>query len=179
MMIIYSLSHIKILKLIIFNPIFIGTIIFTIIGGILAGFLLNLTLRNMIIFIIILALIPFIVLILTTSGVSYGIENNYIIIKYIRTYKIPINEANISLVPYSKVKPVFREAGVSIPGLLALGRYKFANGKHGIAIIYKPQEKALLITYDNKLFVISHPGIEKAYRELLNEIKRYNASTRP
>jgi len=146
---------------------------------IITGFLLNLTLRSMIIFVIILTLIPFIVLILTTSGASYGIENNYIIIKYIRTYKIPINEANISLVPYSKVKPIFREAGVSIPGLLALGRYKFANGKHGIAIIYKPQEKALLITYDNKLFVISHPGIEKAYIELLNKIKHYSTSTKP
>ncbi len=94
----------------------------------------------MLIFMLLVPVIP--LLILTPSRIGYGVGDGYIIIACYKTYKVPIDCANVSLVPYQSVKPTFRVAGVAFPRV-ALGKYKFANGKYGVAIVFHPPIRLL------------------------------------
>ncbi len=175
MTMIYELTYGKLVKMALTNPL----IIIVMIASFIIGAVIILALMEglstwraiaMLIFILLVPVIP--LLILTPSRIGYGVDDGYIVITYYKTYRVPIDGANVSLVPYQSVKPTFRVAGVALPGV-ALGKYKFANGKYGVAIVFHPSDKAIVISYDGKYFVISHPGVEKAYVEPMKLIREH------
>ena len=77
--------------------------------------------------------------------------------------------------PYNVVKPIYRTFGIGLLGL-CLGRVRLANGESGIALVYKLEDKVIVIRYDDQVFVISYSGVEKAYRELMEAVTSWKTS---
>ena len=104
---------------------------------------------------------------------SYGylVEDKRIHIFIMRAYTVPLEEAEIRLVPLKEVKPLPIKHGVHLSGFdaqgLHIGYTILADGNPGHVFIYRPGDKALLIQYRGKRFVIAHPGVEEVYEKLL------------
>jgi len=104
---------------------------------------------------------------------SYGylVEDGRIQLFIMKTYTVPLEEAEIRLVPLKEVKPLPIKHGVHLSGFdaqgLHIGYAILADGKPGYVFIYEPGDKALLIQYRGKRFVIAHPGVEEVYEKLL------------
>ena len=128
--------------------------------------------------IVLLLVIPFIPLaaawLASLSGRgSYGylVEDKRIRLFIMRAYTVPLEEAEIRLVPLKEVKPLPIKHGVHLSGFdakdLHIGYTILADGNPGHIFIYEPSDKAILIQYRGKRFVIAHPGVEEVYEKLL------------
>jgi len=84
---------------------------------------------------------------------------------------VPLEEAEIRLVPLKEVKPLPIKHGVHLSGFdvqgLHIGYTILADGNPGRVFIYEPGDKALVIQCRGKRFVIAHPGVEEVYEKLL------------
>ena len=104
---------------------------------------------------------------------SYGylVEDRRIRLFIMKAYTVPLEEAEIRLVPLKEVKPLPIKHGVHLSGFdaqgLHIGYTILADGNSGHVFIYEPGDKAILIQYRGKRFVIAHPGVEKVYEKLL------------
>ena len=162
----YMYTNIKVFLLVIM-PMFLITAIIIIPGLFKSRTLLrNPVVASVILFILIFPFIlPFIIG-YTSGNIGYWVENCTLYVRTGGTVKIPLDKAEVRLVPYEEYKPVLRTWGVGVPGLV-YGKVLLRNGRKGIALVFQPQKDAILITYQNTTIVISHPGIRESYEKLL------------
>ncbi len=109
------------------------------------------------------ALIPFMV----GGWAGYWVEDSHLHVKAIYHVDIPLDRAEIELVDYEKVRPVYRISGYAGDGIV-LGKVKLANGETAIALVDHHDKYAILVRYKEKTIVISHPNIITAYKKLLS-----------
>ncbi|BES82800.1 hypothetical protein [Pyrodictium abyssi] len=125
-----------------------------------------------------LLLVPFAPLIAAwlaslAGGGSYGylVEDGCIRFFILRAYTVPLDEAEIRLVPLREVRPLPLKHGVRLSGFavrgLHIGYSLLAGSRPGHVFIYEPGDKALLVLHHGRRFVIAHPGVENVYEALL------------
>ncbi len=179
MRVVYEVPYIDVVKVALFNPVMLTIIALTTgITALIFAFLVRgIPLWRAIAFIALLVgfLIASVVLLLP-DNLKYGVEDGFIVVNAYGEHRISIGKGvNITLVDYESVKPTLRLMGVSLPGL-AIGEFKLRTGAKAVVFTFKPEDKAILITYGDKVFVISHPGVEEAYRKLLEMVEGVEAS---
>ncbi len=165
----YMYTNAKVLLFAIIPMIVIAVIVF--VTGLLQSPALLHNLEAVVTFFAIFAFIvifPFITVYISSGHryIGYWAEDCTLYVRTMGTLKIPLDKAEVRLVPYEEYKPVLRTWGVGVPGMV-YGKVILRGGRKGIALVFRPQKDAILITYQNMTIVISHPGIRESYEKLL------------
>lgn len=93
--------------------------------------------------------------------------NTFHINAYLSSDDVQISGMEIGFVDFeSEWEPVWRESGAGVPGL-GTGRYRLKNDKKALVFNHYYQRKLLLISANDKYYLIGHPGIKQLYDELI------------
>ncbi|HET6419501.1 MAG TPA: hypothetical protein VFG19_05045 [Geobacteraceae bacterium] len=65
--------------------------------------------------------------------------------------------------PWQPVRSTYR---YGTPGLTA-GWFTLQNGEKAVIFYHRKPTKMLVLFYDNRIFILAHPGVERLYHELI------------
>jgi hypothetical protein len=110
-------------------------------------------------------------LVVPRSGVGYWVEGCRLVVRtgYTRL-EVPLDRATVKLVDYAEYEPRWKLAGVSLAGL-TYGEFILRNRVRASVVAYQPQKHALLVEADGRVALLSHPGLDRAYRRLLEALE--------
>lgn len=157
----------------IFKPIIYGTPIMVIIGGSLLYNLYKEKGSNkhtkIAFFIFTVAVSVVIILFSSEVGSGWTLEgNNQLIVKAFEIRNIQLSEAKVDLVDSTGQWQLSRKRVGYNSDDLNIGFFYLRNGKPSMVFHHLTSPKTLLILANNEYIVLSHPGIETLYYELLN-----------
>lgn len=102
------------------------------------------------------------------SGWQLG-ENELTIEAMPVTDTIAFSQMKIMLTdPKGPWKPVLRTNGYGTPGL-STGWFKLANGKKAVVFYHTGASKVLIVSAQERYYLIAHPGVERLYNNLIRK----------
>lgn len=126
--------------------------------------------------VIVIPLLTMLVVSLTNAGSGWRLEDDKLIIKaspVSDTIDLPPTKA--ALVDTSGPwQPVLREKGFGSPGL-STGWFKLQNGNKAVVFRHMTSPKTLVLLSNDHYYLLTHPGIERLYQELVARGVKRNA----
>ncbi len=84
---------------------------------------------------------------------------------------IDLKQCEVKLTSSDEWKLIWRIYGYADQEL-RIGKFKLKNGKSAIVFIYRQTTPKIVINYSGDYYIISHPGVEKLYEEIIKIKKR-------
>ena len=108
------------------------------------------------------------ILLASQVGSGWTLEGNNLRVKAFETRNIQLSETEIDLVDIKGQWQLGRKRVGYNSGDLHFGFFYLKNEKSAIVFQHLASPKMLVILFNNEYIVLSHPGIENLYNELLS-----------